>query len=47
MAIFGVFLRLVFSASHAERVSDLHPKFALRTHYVWKYGRDPICNSWD
>jgi len=41
------FLRLVFSASRVQHVSDLHPKFALRPHHVWKYGRHPICDSWD
>jgi len=24
-----------------------HSKFALRPHYVWKYGRHPICDGWD
>ena len=42
MAIFGDFLRRVFSASHVQQVSDLHLKFALRSHHVWKYGRHPI-----
>jgi len=23
-------------------VSDLHSKFALRPHHVWKYGRHPL-----
>jgi len=41
------FLRPVFSASRVQQVSDLHPKFALRPHHVWKYGRHPICNGWD
>jgi len=27
-----------------QHVSDMHPKFALRAHHVWKYGRHPI---WD
>jgi len=36
------FLRPVFSASRVQHVSDLHPKFALRPHHVWKYGRHPI-----
>ena len=27
--------------------SDLHLKFALRPHHVWKYGRHPICGGWD
>jgi len=35
--IFGDFLRPVFSASRVQHVSDLHPKFALRPHHVWKY----------
>jgi len=43
--IFGYFLRPVFSASSVQRVSDLHPKFALRRHHVWKYGRRPICDG--
>jgi len=29
----------VFSASCVQQVSDLHSKFALRPHHVWKYGR--------
>jgi len=33
------FLRPVFSASRVQQVSDLYPKFALRPHHVWKYGR--------
>ena len=45
--IFGDFLRSVFSASRVQYVSDLHPKFALRPHRVWKYGRHPICNGRD
>jgi len=28
-------------------ISDLHPKFTLRPHHVWKYGRQPICNRWE
>jgi len=39
MAIFGDFLRPAFSASRVQHVSDLHPKFALKPHHVWKYGR--------
>ena len=45
--IFGDFLRPVFSASRVQPVLDLHPKFALRPHHVWKYGRHPICDGWD
>ena len=40
--ILASFLRPVFSASHVLHVSDLHSKFALRPHHVWKYGRHPI-----
>jgi len=36
MAIFGDFLRPVFSASRVQQVSDLHLKFALRPHHVWQ-----------
>jgi len=43
--IFGDILRPVFSASRMQYVSDLRPKFALRPHHVWKYGRHPICDS--
>jgi len=45
MAIFGDFLRPVFTASRAQQVLDLHLKFALRPHHVWKYGRHPICGG--
>jgi len=41
MAIFGDFLRTVFSASRVQHVSDLHSKFALGPHHVSKYGRHP------
>jgi len=34
----GDFLRPVFSASRVQHVSDIHSKFALRPHHVWKYG---------
>jgi len=44
--LFGDFLRPVFSASCAQHVSDLHSKFALRPHHVWKYGRHPISDRW-
>ena len=47
MAIFGNFLRAVFSVSRVQHVSDVHPKFALRPHHVWKYGRHPICDGGD
>jgi len=45
---FGDFLRPAFPASRVmQRVSDLHLKFALRPHHVWKYGRHPISDRWD
>jgi len=31
------------AASRVQHISDLHSKFALRPHHVWKYGRHPIC----
>jgi len=34
----GDFLCPVFSASCLQHISDLHLKFALRPHHVWKYG---------
>jgi len=43
----ATFLCPVFSASRVQQVSDLHLKFALRRHHVWKYGRHPICGGWD
>ena len=43
----ATFLHPVFSASRMQHVSDLHLKFALRPHHVWKYGRHPICDGWD
>jgi len=44
---FGDFLRPVFSASRGQHVSDLHSKFTLRPHRVWKYSRHPISDRWD
>jgi len=38
---------VLFPASRVQQVSDLHLKFALRPHHVWKYGRHPICGGWD
>jgi len=43
----GDFLRPVFSASRVQHISDMHSKFALRPHHVWKYGRHPISDRWD
>jgi len=45
--LFGDFLRALFSASRAQHISDLHSKFTLRSHHVWKYGRHPISDCWD
>jgi len=44
---FSDFLHPIFSASRAQYISDLHSKFALRPHHVWKYGRHPIYNGWN
>jgi len=46
MATFASFLRPVglFPASHVQHISDLHSKFALRPHHVYKYGRHPLCD---
>ena len=43
--IFGDFLGLAFPASRVQHISDMHSKFALRPHHVWKYGRHPICDG--
>jgi len=43
----GDFLRPVFPASRVQHISDLHSKFALGPHHVWKYGRHPISDRWD
>ena len=43
----ATFLHPVFSASCVLHISDLHSKFALGPHHVWKYGRHPICGRWD
>ena len=43
----GDFMRPVFSASSVQHISDMHSKFALRSHHVWKYGRHPISDRWD
>jgi len=42
--IFGDFLGPAFPASHVRHISNMHSKFALRPHHVWKYGRHPISN---
>jgi len=38
------FLCSVFPASRVQHISDLHSKFALGPHHVWKYGRHPVCD---
>jgi len=43
----ATFLHPVFSASCMQHISDLHSKFALRPHHVYKYGRHPMCSRWD
>jgi len=43
----GDFLRPVFSASRVQHIPDMHSKFALRPHHVWKYDRHPISDCWD
>jgi len=45
--ILATILHPVFAVSRVQHASDLHLKFALRPHHVWKYGRHPICNGWD
>jgi len=45
--LFGNYLRPVFATSRAQHISDLHSKFALRPHHVWKYARHPIYDRWD
>jgi len=34
-------------AACSAHISDMHSKFALRPHHVWKYGRHPISDCWD
>ena len=41
------FVPCISSEPHAAHFSDLHSKFALGPHHVWKYGRHPICGRWD
>jgi len=38
-------LRPVFSASRVQLVSDLHPKFPLSPHRVYKCSKHPICDG--
>jgi len=41
------FCVLYLQRAPVQQVSDLHLKFALRPHYVCKYGRHPICDGSD
>jgi len=43
LQLFASFLRPVFPVSRVQHISDLHSKFALRPHHVYKYGRHPLC----
>ena len=36
-----------FCVLYFQHISDMHSKFALRPHHVWKYGRHPISGRWD
>ena len=39
MAIFCVIFASCILASPVQHISDLHSKFALRPHHVWKYSK--------
>jgi len=43
----GDFLHPVFSASSMQHISDMHSKFTLRPHHVWKYSRHPMSDCRD
>jgi len=47
MASFCVIFASYISASHMQHISDMHSKFALRLHHVWKYGTHPMSDCWD
>ena len=47
LRFFASILRPVFPASRVQHISDVHSKFALRPHYVSKYGRHPFCDYWN
>jgi len=42
MASFCVIFASCISASRVQHISDLHSKFTLRLHHVWKYDKHPI-----
>jgi len=39
---FASFFHPVFPASCMQHISDMHSKFTVKPHRVWKYGRHPI-----
>ena len=41
------FASCIFSQPRAQHISDMHCKFTLMPHHVWKYGRHPISDRWD
>jgi len=41
------FFASCISASRVQHISDMHSKFALMPHHVWKYGRHPISDRRD
>jgi len=41
------FFASCISSSHVQYISDLHSKFAVGPHHVWRYGRHPTCDGWD
>ena len=41
----AIFCVLYFSVPHAAHFRDVHSKFALGPHHVYKYGRHPICDD--
>jgi len=49
--VFDDFLRPVslglFYVSRMLYISDLHSKFALRPHHMWKSDRHSVCDRWD
>jgi len=47
LRLFVYFLPALFSANREQHISDVHSKFTLRPHHVWKYGRHPISDRWD
>jgi len=44
--IFGNFLHPAFPASHMQHIYDLHSKFALGPHHVWKYIQSAVAKIW-